>query len=134
MPSLSMAKPALWLSESLLLFPLSPSYACPCKGFQALKHLFSVQSSSPTRLLLGCRDPESATRSLEVEASPAHQFQTLPLDLRSQASVRSFASSVLSILGETKINVLLLSAGALKNTRENDALYGEDFVVNHLCA
>jgi NAD(P)-dependent dehydrogenase (short-subunit alcohol dehydrogenase family) len=76
-----------------------------------------IAAAPDTRLLLGARGVES-----------------LPLDLVTLASVRSFAASVIERLGDTEIDALVLNAGTLNPDVDGRTPDGFEttFAVNHL--
>jgi NAD(P)-dependent dehydrogenase (short-subunit alcohol dehydrogenase family) len=81
-----------------------------------------IAAAPDTRLLLGARG--TAPDSVE----------SLPLDLVTLGSVRSFAASVVDLLGDTAINALVLNAGTLNpdaGTRTPDG-FETTFAINHL--
>jgi NAD(P)-dependent dehydrogenase (short-subunit alcohol dehydrogenase family) len=81
-----------------------------------------IADAPDTRLLLGARG-----------AAP-DGIESLPLDLTTLASVRSFAASVIERLGGTEIDALVLNAGTLNldvDGRTPDG-FETTFAVNHL--
>lgn len=80
-------------------------------------------SSTPdTKLILGARDSKNSS------------IETLPLDLASLSNVRSFVQSLAKKLDGTKIDILILNAGAQFGTtrhRTGDG-FESTFAINHL--
>ena len=85
-------------------------------GAVAVQHL---TESSDTRLLMGARSPS---------------LDTIPLDLTSLESARTFAGTVRERLGDTRIDALLLNAGMIlpHDTDRTADGYETTFAVNHL--
>jgi NAD(P)-dependent dehydrogenase (short-subunit alcohol dehydrogenase family) len=81
-----------------------------------------IADAPDTRLLLGAR-----------VATPG-RIESLPLDLTTLASVRSFAASVIERLGGTEIDALVLNAGTLNPDVDGRTPDGFEttFAVNHL--
>ena len=81
-----------------------------------------VAATPNTRLIIGARDNRSAGGEM------------LPLDLARLANVRSFVEALDSTLGESRIDVLILNAGAQFGTtrhRTGDG-FESTFAINHL--
>ncbi len=81
-----------------------------------------IADAPDTRLLLGARG-----------AAP-DRIESLPLDLATLASVRSFAASVIERLGGTEIDALVFNAGTLNPDVDGRTADGFEttFAVNHL--
>ncbi|MFD3812221.1 SDR family NAD(P)-dependent oxidoreductase [Rhodococcus sp. NPDC058639] len=81
-----------------------------------------ITAAPDTRLLLGARG-----------VAPAGT-EALPLDLAVLGSVRSFAASVIDVLGDAWIDALVFNAGMLNRTSETRTVDGFEatFAVNHL--
>jgi NAD(P)-dependent dehydrogenase (short-subunit alcohol dehydrogenase family) len=81
-----------------------------------------ISATPNTKLILGARD----TKNSSIDA--------LPLDLARLADVRSFVQALTKTLDGTKIDVLILNAGAqFGNTRHRtEDGYESTFAINHL--
>jgi NAD(P)-dependent dehydrogenase (short-subunit alcohol dehydrogenase family) len=88
-------------------------------GAVAAKRIFNTPN---TKLILGARDNKSSS------------IETLPLDLAHLSNVRSFVQSLKKKLNGTKIDILIMNAGAqFGNTkhRTGDG-FESTFAINHL--
>jgi NAD(P)-dependent dehydrogenase (short-subunit alcohol dehydrogenase family) len=88
-------------------------------GAVAAKRIFNTPN---TKLILGARDNKSSS------------IETLPLDLARLSNVRSFVQSLKKKLNGTKIDILIMNAGAqFGNTkhRTGDG-FESTFAINHL--
>lgn len=92
-------------------------------GAEALQRL---AAEPDTRILLGARNPATATVPDGVEV--------LPLDLASLENVRAFAAAVRGRLAGTPIDTLILNAGGQSTTTEARSADGFEltFATNHL--
>jgi len=105
-------------------------------GFEAVKQLLE-QSEISYKFIVGCRDvkaAEAAYGALKYDAA-IHSVTFLPVDLANLKDVRPFATKVLEILGDTKIDYLFLNAGMIKDASgpgPNDGMWCTAYVVNHL--
>lgn len=81
-----------------------------------------ISSTPNTKLILGARDDKTSS------------IQTLPLDLESLSNVRSFVQMLTRKLDGTKIDVLILNAGAQFGTtkRRTGDGFEATFAINHL--
>jgi NAD(P)-dependent dehydrogenase (short-subunit alcohol dehydrogenase family) len=81
-----------------------------------------IGAAPETRLLLGAR------------GTAPDGVESLPLDLVTLASVRSFAAAVIERLGDTEIDALVLNAGTLNRDVDGRTPDGFEttFAVNHL--
>jgi NAD(P)-dependent dehydrogenase (short-subunit alcohol dehydrogenase family) len=88
-------------------------------GAVAAKRIFGTPN---TRLILGARDNKNSS------------IQTLPLDLASLSNIRSFVQSLTKKLEGTKIDILILNAGAQFGTTKHRTSDGFEstFAINHL--
>jgi NAD(P)-dependent dehydrogenase (short-subunit alcohol dehydrogenase family) len=88
-------------------------------GAVAAKKIFATPN---TKLILGARDDKNSS------------IETLPLELARLSSVRSFVQSLTTKLDGTKIDVLILNAGAqFGNTKHRtDDGFESTFAINHL--
>jgi NAD(P)-dependent dehydrogenase (short-subunit alcohol dehydrogenase family) len=88
-------------------------------GAVAAKRIFNTPN---TKLILGARDNKNSS------------IETLPLDLARLSSVRSFVQSLSKTLNGTKVDILIMNAGAqFGNTkhRTGDG-FESTFAINHL--
>lgn len=83
-----------------------------------------ISAADDTRLIVGARAAKPVPLGTEI----------LPLDLASLRSVREFADAVISQLGDSDIDVLVLNAGMQSSTTERRSVDGFEliFAVNHL--
>jgi NAD(P)-dependent dehydrogenase (short-subunit alcohol dehydrogenase family) len=81
-----------------------------------------ISDTPDTKLILGARDTKNSS------------FEVLPLDLARLSNVRSFAQALTKKLGGTKIDVLILNAGAqFGNTKHRtEDGFESTFAINHL--
>jgi NAD(P)-dependent dehydrogenase (short-subunit alcohol dehydrogenase family) len=88
-------------------------------GAVAAKRIFNTPN---TKLILGARDHKNPS------------IETLPLDLASFSNVRSFAQSLTKQLAGTKIDILIMNAGAQFGTTKHRTGDGFEstFAINHL--
>jgi NAD(P)-dependent dehydrogenase (short-subunit alcohol dehydrogenase family) len=88
-------------------------------GAVAAKRIFNTPN---TKLILGARDSKNAS------------IETLPLDLARLSNVRSFVQSLTKKLGGTKIDTLIMNAGAQFGTtkRRTGDGFESTFAINHL--
>ena len=88
-------------------------------GAAAATRIFDTPN---TRLILGARDAKNSS------------IEALPLDLARMSNVRSFVQTLTKRLDGTKIDVLILNAGAqFGNTRHRtEDGFESTFVINHL--
>jgi NAD(P)-dependent dehydrogenase (short-subunit alcohol dehydrogenase family) len=88
-------------------------------GAVAAKRIFDTPN---TKLILGARDSKSFS------------IETLPLDLARLSNVRSFVQSLSKKLDGTKIDILIMNAGAqFGNTRHRTGDgFESTFAINHL--
>ena len=88
-------------------------------GAVAAKRIFNTPN---TKLILGARDNKSSS------------IETLPLDLARLSNVRSFVQSLKKKLNGTKIDILIMNAGAqFGNTRHRTGDgFESTFAINHL--
>lgn len=90
-------------------------------GAEAARH---ISAAKDTRLIIGARAAKPVPLGTEF----------LPLDLASLQSVRTFADTVISQLGGSDIDVLILNAGMQSSTTERRSVdrFELIFAVNHL--
>jgi NAD(P)-dependent dehydrogenase (short-subunit alcohol dehydrogenase family) len=88
-------------------------------GAVAAKRIFNTPN---TKLILGARDTTNAS------------IETLPLDLARLANVRSFVQALTKKLNGTKIDILIMNAGAqFGNTKQRTGDgFESTFAINHL--
>ena len=88
-------------------------------GAVAAQKIFATPN---TRLILGARDDKNSS------------IETLPLDLARLSNVRSFVQSLTKKLDGTKIDILIMNAGAqFGNTKHRtDDGFESTFAINHL--
>jgi NAD(P)-dependent dehydrogenase (short-subunit alcohol dehydrogenase family) len=88
-------------------------------GAVATRRIFDTPNM---RLILGARDNKNSS------------IETLPLDLASLSNVRSFVQSLTKKLDGTKIDILILNAGAQFGTNKHRTSDGFEstFAINHL--
>ena len=88
-------------------------------GAVAAKRIFNTPN---TKLILGARDNKNSS------------IETLPLDLARLSNVRSFVQSLKKKLNGTKIDILIMNAGAqFGNTRHRTGDgFESTFAINHL--
>jgi NAD(P)-dependent dehydrogenase (short-subunit alcohol dehydrogenase family) len=81
-----------------------------------------ISNTPNTRLILGARDNKNSS------------IETLPLDLARLSNVRSFIQSLTKKLDGTKIDILILNAGAQFGTakRRTGDGFESTFAINHL--
>lgn len=81
-----------------------------------------ISDTPNTRLILGARDNKNSS------------IETLPLDLVSLSNVRSFVHSLTEKLDGTKIDILILNAGAQFGNTKHRTVDGFEstFAINHL--
>ncbi|QLY31981.1 SDR family NAD(P)-dependent oxidoreductase [Nocardia huaxiensis] len=86
-----------------------------------------MRSSDGVRLMLGARGAASGPQDTP-------DGESVPLDLASLDSVRGFAATVTTLLGETPIDALVLNAGLIRPTATDRTVDGFEttFAVNHL--
>ncbi|SPN98647.1 uncharacterized protein DNG_01692 [Cephalotrichum gorgonifer] len=104
-------------------------------GLEAVRQLLT--EAQPYRIILGARDVPRTKSSYDALTydRTKHNVSILQLDLGNLREVKSFAQNVLTELGATKIDYLLLNA-AITNPSEEANRFGskwsESFIVNHL--
>ena len=88
-------------------------------GAVAAKRIFGTAN---TKLILGARDNKNPS------------IETLPLDLASFSNVRSFVQALTKRLAGTKIDILIMNAGAQFGSTEHRTADGFEstFAINHL--
>lgn len=106
------------------------------QGFEAIKQLLS--QTQAYKVILGARDTASTEKAYgDVAYDRAkHSLAVLPLELSDLKTVKSFAQQTLNVLGQDKIDYLLLNAGVTQAKEEpgqRQAKWCESYVVNHLC-
>ena len=81
-----------------------------------------ISDTPNTKLILGARDDKNPS------------IETVPLDLASLSSVRSFVQSLTKRLAGTKIDILIMNAGAQFGSTEHRTADGFEstFAINHL--
>ncbi|KAJ4269506.1 hypothetical protein NW762_001167 [Fusarium torreyae] len=104
-------------------------------GFEAIKQL--LEQSQAYNFILGARNTQKAQKDfeeLQYDRS-ANGVTVLPLELNDLKGVKSFAEQTLNKLGQTKIDYLLLNAGANIPATEptpHGYKWCEAHVVNHI--
>ncbi|KJZ78209.1 hypothetical protein HIM_02247 [Hirsutella minnesotensis 3608] len=103
-------------------------------GFEAVKQL--LEQSQPWRVVLGARDVKATNAAfdkLQYDRA-ASAVTVLPLDLFDLHGVKNFAKEALDKVGMSKIDYLLLNAGAQKDADEKEPhkyKWCDSLVVNH---
>lgn len=107
-------------------------------GFELIKQLLT--QSQPYRLILGARDPKTASASFAALKydDKKHDLSIFPLELSDLKSVKTFTAQTVEKLGKGKgkVDCLLLNAGIVKPAEEPaswKSKWSEQYVVNHLC-
>ncbi|KAJ7724563.1 hypothetical protein DFH07DRAFT_854709 [Mycena maculata] len=104
-------------------------------GFEAIKQLLA--HSQPYKFILGARDTTTTQAAYDALAfdHSAHSLAVLPLELSDLKGVKAFAQKTLALLGQDRVDVLLLNA-AISTRASQPAPHGskwcEAYVVNHL--
>lgn len=106
------------------------------QGFEAMKQLLA--QSSAYKIVVGARNTkttQAAYDDLEIDTNK-HAVTVLPLDLSDLKGVRTFAQKSLEVIGDKKLDFLLLNAGIstpAEASGPNGSKWCESQVVNHLC-
>jgi NAD(P)-dependent dehydrogenase (short-subunit alcohol dehydrogenase family) len=104
-------------------------------GLELIRQI--IAQPTPWSITLAARSPSSVTAALSSapKTDPATHVSIVPIDLRDLATVRTFAASTLSDLGDAKLDYLLLNAGAIGGERPSSEIknkYSDGMTVNHI--